>query len=669
MNALLNKLLSVLAPNRGEYVEIDRDFNIIDTSAGVQRFVDCPDDISKGQDIRLGFPELFGVEDILTEIIEGEQESFEIKGIARTPNNDSPIYFDIHIINNLYEEPVEKKLIVIIEEVTERMTLEQSLIQRINETNLLSSALAASKDYVDKIISSMADALLVTKPSGIIKTVNQAAEDLFGYSEAELVGNSISMIIADNKLVNKANHAPFLLNEVLNDVEAICQTKSGEKLAIAFSCSAIQTETEGLENFIYIGRDITERQRTQKRLALQYATTRIMSESATLSEAAPKILEVICENLEWDLGEIWEPDKQTKETGNGNEEEDSIVLRCVDSWVKPSVSIPNLMAHSQNTTFTPGLGLPGRVWASRSIHGLTNVMYDTEFSDSKPISQAGLQQAFGIPLLADGEILGVLTLFSGDVQQADEDLLRTMAAIGRQLGQLIKRKQAEEALRYQQEQTERLLLNILPKPIAERLKQGQDTIADDFAEVTVLFADIVGFTQLSQRISPPELVELLNVIFSKFDKLAERHGLEKIKTIGDAYMVVGGLPKERPNHTEAIAEMAMDMQAAVTEFSKDMGQEFHIRIGINTGPVVAGVIGVSKFIYDLWGDAVNTASRMESHGLAGKIHLTATTYKHLQDKYLFEHRGKIPVKGKGEMTTYFLLGRKETKDDSKFDFT
>ncbi|NER51151.1 MAG: adenylate/guanylate cyclase domain-containing protein, partial [Symploca sp. SIO1A3] len=110
-------------------------------------------------------------------------------------------------------------------------------------------------------------------------------------------------------------------------------------------------------------------------------------------------------------------------------------------------------------------------------------------------------------------------------------------------------------------------------------------------------------------------------------------------------------------------------QAAVTEFSKDMGQEFHIRIGINTGPVVAGVIGVSKFIYDLWGDAVNTASRMESHGLAGKIHLTATTYKHLQDKYLFEHRGKIPVKGKGEMTTYFLLGRKETKDDSKFDFT
>ncbi|NER96326.1 MAG: PAS domain S-box protein [Symploca sp. SIO1B1] len=659
MNALLNKLLSVLAPNRGEYLEIDQDFNIIETSVGVQRFVDCPDDLSKGQDIRLGFPELFGVEDILTEIIEGEQESFELKGIARTPNTQAPIYFDLHIFNNLDEEPVEKKLIVVLEEVTERMTLEQSLIQRINETNLLSSALVAAKDYVDKIISSMADALLVTKPSGIIKTVNQAAQDLFGYSEAELVGQSISMIIADKFFINQSSHSSLLFNEVLNNVEVLCQTKSGEKLAIAFSCSAIQTETEGLENFIYIGRDITERQRTQKRLAVQYAITHIMSESATLSEATPKILEAICEKLEWDIGEIWEPDKSLEEIGKENEGKgDSIALRCIASWVKPSITLPNLMNHSQHTTFSPGLGLPGRVWVTHSIHGLTNIMYDSEFSDSRPISSTRLQQAFGIPLLADKKILGVLTLFSSDAQQTDEDLLKIMAAIGRQLGQWIKRKQAEEALRYQQEQTERLLLNILPKPIAERLKNEQGTIAENFAEVTVLFADIVGFTELSAKISAPELVELLNAIFSKFDKLAGQHGLEKIKTIGDAYMVVGGLPKIQPNHAEAIAEMAMDMQAAVAELNQERGQEFHIRIGINTGPVVAGVIGVSKFIYDLWGDAVNTASRMESHGVAGKIHLTASTYKYLRDKYLFEDRGQITVKGKGEMSTYFLVGRK-----------
>ena len=214
------------------------------------------------------------------------------------------------------------------------------------------------------------------------------------------------------------------------------------------------------------------------------------------------------------------------------------------------------------------------------------------------------------------------------------------------------------ALRVQQEQSERLLLNILPEEIANRLKRGDSTIADTFADVTVLFADIVGFTQLSARVSPTELVALLNDIFSAFDNLAERHGLEKIKTIGDAYMVVGGLPITRPDHAEAIAEMALDMQDAIQEFSKTQNQYLSIRIGINTGPVVAGVIGIKKFIYDLWGDTVNTASRMESHGLPGSIHVTATTYQQLQDKYFFESRGAIEVKGKGKMTTYLLQCRK-----------
>ena len=214
------------------------------------------------------------------------------------------------------------------------------------------------------------------------------------------------------------------------------------------------------------------------------------------------------------------------------------------------------------------------------------------------------------------------------------------------------------ALRVQQEQSERLLLNILPEEIANRLKQGDSTIADTFADVTVLFADIVGFTQLSARVSPTELVALLNDIFSTFDNLAERHGLEKIKTIGDAYMVVGGLPILRPDHAEAIAEMAIDMQEAIIDFSKTQNQHLSIRIGINTGPVVAGVIGIKKFIYDLWGDTVNTASRMESHGLPGSIHVTATTYQQLREKYFFESRGAIEVKGKGQMTTYLLQCRK-----------
>ena len=220
------------------------------------------------------------------------------------------------------------------------------------------------------------------------------------------------------------------------------------------------------------------------------------------------------------------------------------------------------------------------------------------------------------------------------------------------------RKQAEAALRLEQEKSDRLLLNVLPQPIAERLKQDQSIIADTFAEVTVLFADIVGFTQISSQISPPELVSLLNDIFSTFDRLAEKHGLEKIKTIGDAYMVVGGLPMPRSDHAEAIAQMALDMQQAIIEFSDTHNQDFSIRIGINSGPVVAGVIGIKKFIYDLWGDTVNTASRMESHGLPGCIQVTSATYQRLQDKYVFESRGAIEVKGKGQMTTYLLKCRK-----------
>jgi adenylate cyclase len=209
-------------------------------------------------------------------------------------------------------------------------------------------------------------------------------------------------------------------------------------------------------------------------------------------------------------------------------------------------------------------------------------------------------------------------------------------------------------LEEEREKSERLLLNILPKPIAEQLKRQQGTVADLFAEVTVLFADIVDFTRVSAHISPTALVDLLNEIFSTFDHLAEVHALEKIKTIGDAYMVVGGLPTPRADHVEAVAEMALDMQKAIARFERGDNEFFCMRIGIHTGPVVAGVIGTKKFIYDLWGDTVNTASRMESMGVPGGIQVTEVIYNRLQDKYHFEERGLIYVKGKGEMPTYLL---------------
>jgi adenylate cyclase len=212
----------------------------------------------------------------------------------------------------------------------------------------------------------------------------------------------------------------------------------------------------------------------------------------------------------------------------------------------------------------------------------------------------------------------------------------------------------------EQEKSERLLLNVLPKAIADQLKQSSQTIAENFTEVTVLFADLVNFTELSSKLSPAELVGLLNQIFSTFDQLAELYGLEKIKTIGDSYMVVGGLPLPQAGHAEAIAQMALDMQTAIAQINiSHIHPSFgplQMRVGINTGPVGAGVIGIKKFTYDLWGDTVNIASRMESLSLPGRIQVSAATYERLQDKFQFEKRGPIEVKGKGEMTTYFLLG-------------
>ena len=196
-----------------------------------------------------------------------------------------------------------------------------------------------------------------------------------------------------------------------------------------------------------------------------------------------------------------------------------------------------------------------------------------------------------------------------------------------------------------------------PAPIATRLKSGEEPIADGFPEVTVLFADLVEFTRRSREVSPAQVVEALNELFSAFDELARRHGLEKIKTVGDAYMVAGGLPEPRPDHAQAAAEMALAMREEVAGRVDPAGEPLQVRIGIDSGPVVAGVIGRDKFSYDLWGDTVNTASRMESLATPGCIQVTDRAYRRLRDRYRFERRGPIEVKGKGEMVTWFLVGR------------
>ncbi len=222
--------------------------------------------------------------------------------------------------------------------------------------------------------------------------------------------------------------------------------------------------------------------------------------------------------------------------------------------------------------------------------------------------------------------------------------------------EILERRRAER-------ESESLLLNILPPAIAERLKRGEHPIAERFEQATVLFADLVDFTGLAAHITPGELVQQLNHIFSAFDALADAYGLEKIKTIGDAYMVVGGVPDPHPDCVTAVAEMALAMQRAIADYqpaAHSTQRPFSIRIGIHTGPVVGGVIGIRKFIYDLWGDTVNTASRMESHGMPGQIQVTEAVYQTLCDRFQFERRGEIAIKGKGTMTTYWLLDRLAT---------
>jgi class 3 adenylate cyclase len=204
--------------------------------------------------------------------------------------------------------------------------------------------------------------------------------------------------------------------------------------------------------------------------------------------------------------------------------------------------------------------------------------------------------------------------------------------------------------------SEQLLLNILPKSIAERLKAGETTIADSFKNVSVLFADLAGFTRLSMQVPPDEIVALLNRIFSAFDDLAEKYGLEKIKTIGDCYMAAAGLPVPREDHAVATANMGLDMLHLITN-SNYSNLQLTLRIGINSGPVVAGIIGNKKFIYDLWGDSVNTANRMESHGLSNQIQVSESTYELLKEKFLLEPRGEIDVSGKGLMKTFWLKDR------------
>jgi guanylate cyclase len=218
---------------------------------------------------------------------------------------------------------------------------------------------------------------------------------------------------------------------------------------------------------------------------------------------------------------------------------------------------------------------------------------------------------------------------------------------------------AYRLLKIEQDRSENLLLNILPREIVARLKNGEKTIADHYPSVSILFVDMVGFTPLTNVLSPTEMVDLLNKIYSHFDELIERHGAEKIQTIGDNYMIASGLPRPRSDHAQVLSNLALEMIAFIADLPPIGDRHLSFRMGIDSGPVIAGVIGQKKFAYNLWGDTVNTASRMESQGTPGRIQITQSTYELIKDDFNCEYNGTVSVKGKGEMETWFLVGNRD----------
>ncbi|MEB3342017.1 ATP-binding protein [Okeania sp.] len=276
---MINLFKKLLSSRQTEYLIINSQLKILEVSNGVKRFTESPELAVPGENIQNSFPELIGSEKALKEVISGKRESFEYEGIAKYSRQEDPLYFDIIVISDLDNHYQGRNLIVLVEDVTEKMVMQQQLTQSANESHLLLSALTASQDYINKIINYMADALFVTTSSGVIKTINHAAEILFDYPEKELLGKEISLIIPQENLLHKARQKHLLLQgKVSQDVELICYNQSGEQIIVEFSCSIIQTNVEGVNNFVYIGRDITERKKEEEKILQDLEQERDMRE-------------------------------------------------------------------------------------------------------------------------------------------------------------------------------------------------------------------------------------------------------------------------------------------------------------------------------------------------------------------------------------------------------
>jgi class 3 adenylate cyclase len=281
-----------------------------------------------------------------------------------------------------------------------------------------------------------------------------------------------------------------------------------------------------------------------------------------------------------------------------------------------------------------------------------------ESEPTRKIVEEGMRSNMTCPLAAMGRPVGFMFFSSTRPDAFGAGHAQLFEAVSSELAVLLEKGILYQQLLDAQDRSEKLLLNVLPATIAGRLRGGEKTIADIFPEATVLFADIAGFTQISARMTPHALVTVLNRIFSAFDRLCDSYGVEKIKTIGDAIMVASGLPSPRPDHVSVMAAFSLDLMAIAGTIATREEKHIRLRIGIHSGPVIAGVIGTSRFSYDLWGDTVNIASRMESQGVPGMIQVTEAVYQQLMNDYVFEPRGAQQIRGIGEMQTYFLIAHR-----------
>ena len=477
-------------------------------------------------------------------------------------------------------------------------------LRDITERKAAERALRESEQKFSTAFRQSPNAITITTiPDGNLVDVSDGFLKMTGYTRSEVIGCTTLELNLWVHPENRQQIQQIIRQEgSLRNQEIEFRRKFGE--IIVGLLSAERITLGGIDCILTVTSDITERKKAQEALA------RALKEQESIFEAQQDIIFV----FDLDLKLIkWNKQMEivTGLTADQLKGRSALCFFLKEDQETIARGIQEALANTAPASWTEG-----------HLIAKDGVLLDYQFS--------------GVPLKDEkGNVIG----FTG---------------AGRNITEA---KRAAAILQIEQQNSEKLLLNILPKAIAERLKQQIGPIAESFPDTTVLFADIVGFTQLSAQISPQELVEMLNQIFSSFDQLADRHGLEKIKTIGDAYMAVSGVPIPRLDHAEAVANMALDMQKEVERLAKETGFSFNIRIGINTGSVVAGVIGLKKFIYDLWGDTVNTASRMESHGIPGTIQVSESTYFLLRDKYTFQERGIIYVKGKGDMLTYLLIGK------------